>query len=151
MYAIYRVKEGDTLDSVASNYGVTVDELVNINGGVSDYVIKPGDYIVVPNKTAENMYFKRYVIQNGDTIYDIARRLNVSPSSLLRLNGLENEDIIYPNDTIFVPKEGTMFYITGMDETLNDVSRRMNVSPNDLASQNGTIYLTNDQLIVYKN
>lgn len=151
MYAIYRVKEGDTLDSVASNYGVTVDELANINGGVSDYVIKPGDYIVVPNKTAENMYFKRYVIQNGDTIYDIARRLNVSPSSLLRLNGLENEDIIYPNDTIFVPKEGTMFYITGMDETLNDVSRRMNVSPNDLASQNGTIYLTNDQLIVYKN
>ena len=113
-------------------------------------VLNPGDYIVVPRPDNENLYFKRYIIQKGDTIYAIARQYNMNPSYLLRLNGLNENDIIYPGETIFVPREDVLFFITGSDDTLNDVIKSFNVSASEIANQNSTIYLANDQLIVYK-
>ena len=99
---------------------------------------------------SDNLYFRKYTIQNGDTIYDIARQYDVRPSYLLRLNGLNESDIIYPGETIFVPREDVSFYITGNDDTLNDVIRNLKASASEIANQNSTIYLTNDQLIIYK-
>ena len=49
-----------------------------------------------------------------------------------------------------LPRNGVSFYITEADDTLNDVTKGLNVSANELARQNGTIYLMNDQLLVYK-
>lgn len=149
MYSIYQVMEGETLEDVANKVGITMDELISING-ISNGMVKPLDYVVIPNRNNENMYFKRYTISKGDTIYSIARRYGINPSDLLRLNGLNNEDTIYPGDVIFVPKDGVSFYVTGMDDTLMDVSRKMGATPNELSNMNSTIYLTNDQLLVYK-
>jgi len=149
MYSIYQVMEGETLEDVANKVGVSLDELKSING-ITNGMIKPFDYVVIPNRNNDNMYFTRYTISKGDTMYSIARRYGVSPSDLLRLNGLNNNDTIYPGDVIFVPKDGVTFYVTGMDDTLLDVSRKMGASPNELSNMNSTIYLTNDQLLVYK-
>ena len=113
-------------------------------------LLNPGDYIVVPKVQNENPYFREYVVKKGDSIYGIARANNISPSQLLRLNGLNDTDIIYPDQKIMLPRNGVSFYITESDDTLNDVTKGLNVSANELARQNGTIYLTNDQLIVYK-
>ena len=113
-------------------------------------LLNPGDYIVVPKVQNENPYFREYTVKKGDNIYEIARVNNISPSQLLRLNGLNDTDIIYPDQKIMLPRNGVSFYITESDDTLNDVTKGLNVSANELARQNGTIYLINDQLIVYK-
>ena len=150
MYTVYQILEGETLNDIANKVGISVEELVSINGITPNSQIKGGNYVVIPNKSSDNQYFKRYTIKKGDTIYAIARNYGINPSDLLRLNGLNNDDAIYPGDNIFIPKEGVTFYITKMDDTLNEVSRKMNITPNDLARVNPTIYLTNDQLLVYK-
>lgn len=150
MYTIYQVQNGDTLASVASNFGISVNNLSSLNGIMVGSLLNPGDYIVVPKVQNENPYFKEYVVKKGDSIYGIARANNISPSQLLRLNGLNDTDIIYPDQKIMLPRNGVSFYITESDDTLNDVTKGLNVSANELARQNGTIYLTNDQLIVYK-
>ena len=150
MYTIYQVQNGDTLASVASNFGISVNNLSSLNGIMVGSLLNPGDYIVVPKAQNENPYFREYVVKKGDSIYGIARANNISPSQLLRLNGLNDTDIIYPDQKIMLPRNGVSFYITESDDTLNDVTKGLNVSANELARQNGTIYLTNDQLIVYK-
>ena len=150
MYTIYQVQNGDTLASVASNFGISVNNLSSLNGIMVGSLLNPGDYIVVPKVQSENPYFREYVVKKGDSIYGIARANNISPSQLLRLNGLNDTDIIYPDQKIMLPRNGVSFYITEADDTLNDVTKGLNVSANELARQNGTIYLTNDQLIVYK-
>ena len=150
MYTIYQVQNGDTLASVASKFGISVNNLSSLNGIMVGSLLNPGDYIVVPKVQNENSYFREYVVKKGDSIYEIARANNISPSQLLRLNGLNNTDIIYPDQKIMLPRNGVKFYITENDDTLNDVTKGLNVSANDLARQNGTIYLTNDQLLVYK-
>ena len=150
MYTIYQVQNGDTLASVASNFGISVNNLSSLNGIMVGSLLNPGDYIVVPKVQNENPYFREYVVKKGDSIYGIARANNISPSQLLRLNGLNDTDIIYPDQKIMLPRNGVSFYITESDDTLNDVTKGLNVSANELARQNRTIYLTNDQLIVYK-
>lgn len=150
MYTIYQVESGDTLASIANKYGIPMNDLSSINGIMMGTNLSPDDYIVVPKMDNENLYFTRYIIKNGDTIYSIARRYNVDPKYLLRLNGLNENDTIYSGDYIFVPKEGVKFYITGMDNTLGDVTRSLGVTPDELATQNNTIYLTNDQLFVIR-
>ena len=150
MYTIYQVQNGDTLASVASKFGISVNNLSSLNGIMVGSLLNPGDYIVVPKVQNENPYFREYTVKKGDNIYEIARANNISPSQLLRLNGLNDTDIIYPDQKIMLPRNGVSFYITESDDTLNDVTKGLNVSANELARQNGTIYLTNDQLIVYK-
>lgn len=150
MYTIYQIQNGDNLLSVASKFGMQVDELANLNGLMMDEVLNPGEYIVVPKLDNENLYFKKYTIKKGDTIYGIAREKGVDKNYLLRLNGLNENDTIYEGETIFVPRDDVSFYITGMDDTLNDVIKNLNASADEIVSQNNVIYLTNDQLIVYK-
>lgn len=150
MYTIYQVQNGDTLASVASKFGISVNNLSSLNGIMVGSLLNPGDYIVVPKVQSENPYFREYIVKKGDNIYEIARVNNISPSQLLRLNGLNDTDIIYPDQKIMLPRTGVSFYITEADDTLNDVTKGLNVSANELARQNGTIYLMNDQLLVYK-
>ena len=150
MYTIYKVESGDTLVSMANMYGIPVNELSSINGIMMGTNLSPGDYIVVPKRDNENMYFTKYNIKDGDTIYGIARRYNTNPSYLLRLNGLNENDTIYSGDSIFVPRDGVRFYITGIDNTLRDVLNGLGATADELLNQNNTIYLTNDQLFVYR-
>ena len=150
MYTIYQVQNGDTLASVASKFGISLDMLSSLNGIMVGSVLNPGDYIVVPRMQVENPYFMEYTVKKGDNIYEIAKKYNIDSSELLRLNGLNDTDIIYPNQIIMIPKNEVRFYITKPDDTLNKVTRELNVSANELARANEIIYLVNDQLLVYK-
>lgn len=149
MYKVYQVQGNDTLMSIASKLGLSVQELANLNGLMVGAVLMPGEYIIIPNSN-NNAYFENYTIKKGDTIYNIARERNLVPSQLLRLNGLNDTDVLYVGDVILLPRKGVSFYVTEQDDTLDKVSKKLNASANELARQNDTIYLTNDQLIVYK-
>lgn len=149
MYTIYQVKQGDTLASVANKFNIPVEMLSSLNGIMVGTILNPGDNIVVP-KTEDNSYFSEYSVQKGDNIYSIARMYNTNPKHLLRLNGLNETDIIYPNQIINVPKQGVTFYVTEDNDTLNNLVDFFKVSANEINNQNKTIYLTNDQLIVYR-
>ncbi len=150
MYSIYQVQSGDTLASVASKFGSSISDLSRLNGIMVGSILVPGEYIVVPKRQMENPYFVNYVVKKGDNIYDIAKKSNINPGQLLRLNGLNETDIIYPDQIILLPRSGVSFYVTENDDTLNNVTNTLKASADELARQNKTIYLMNDQLIVYK-
>lgn len=147
MYRIYEVQNGDTLASVASNLGVTPDVLATLNGLNISAILTPGDRIVVPGG---DTLFDKYIVKKGDTVYEVARKYNVDPNQLLKLNGLNADDYIYPNSELVVPRSGTMFYVTGDGDTLSGVIQTFKVPADNLVKQNKTIYLVPDQLIVYK-
>ena len=47
---IYEAKEGDTLSSIARQYGVTVDDLMKTNSFDREPVIQSGQLLRIPNK-----------------------------------------------------------------------------------------------------
>lgn len=48
-----------------------------------------------------------YTLKSGEFPYCIARRFDVDPDALLRLNGLASGTIFYPNRTLQIPQSGS--------------------------------------------
>ena len=91
----------------------TIDELANevIQGlwgnGEERYerLTQAGyDYYAVQNRVNEILSGNQeyYTIQSGDTLSEIAERFNTTVDELVRLNNIENPDLIYAGDTIRV-------------------------------------------------
>lgn len=147
MYKIYQIEYGDTLDIIAQKTNTTVDNLKKLNG-LDESDIMAGNLIIVPNNT--NELFETYLVQNGDTVYSIARMYNINPDTLLKLNGLNEDDYIYTGSEITIPKENVDIYITEYNDTVNDVLNNLGVDITTLTRENNKIYVLEDQLMVHK-
>ncbi|MCI6266133.1 MAG: LysM peptidoglycan-binding domain-containing protein [Erysipelotrichaceae bacterium] len=148
MYEIYTVKEQDTLDKIAEEYGTTVGVLVQIKGFGQDDVLLPGNRIVVP--VMRKQPYQYYTVKKGDNMYEIAKKNNIDYHLLLQLNGLDKDDYIYPNQTIMLPSKGLKVYLTQNDDTLDSILNKMNVSLDELMKENNKIYLRPEQILIFR-
>lgn len=148
MFDSYEIKKGDTLESISKKYNVSREYLIDINNlyYVDDF--REGRELIVPKVT--DVYFNTYKVEKGDNLYQIARRYNVNPSLLSALNGIKDDEYIYPNQEILIPKNGYSYYITAEGDTLDMVKKAFNTSYDRLLDENKTIYLLPEQLIVLK-
>lgn len=149
MFKIYRIMPGDTLESISRKTGINLDELKRINGIMGNPTLIPGTNLIIPNREEET--YITYMVKAGDTIYDIARRNNIDRRILLLINGLDEEDYIYPNEEILIPKEGVGLYLTQEGDTITSIGENMSINLDDMLKMNDTIFLTPNQVIVYKN
>jgi len=99
--AIYRVKRGDTLGSIAQRHRTTVAALKRLNGLRSD-AIHPGDRLTTSSPGADQEAAPVvYRVKRGDTLGSIAQRHRTTVVSLKRLNGLRS-DAIHPGDRLTI-------------------------------------------------
>lgn len=148
MYEIYTVKEQDTLDKIANQYNTTVGVLAQINGFEQEYVLLPGNKIIVP--VTRKQPYQYYTVKKGDNMYEIAKKNNIDYNLLLQLNGLEKDDYIYPNQTIMLPNNGLDLYLTQNNDTLGEVLKKFNVSVDELIKENDKIYLLPNQILIFR-
>ena len=146
MYDTYIIDQNDTINTISSKFNTSPEIIYQLNGYVTDII--PGKPLVVPRVTSN--YFDYYTIEKGDTLYKIATDNNIDPNLLAQLNGINKTDYIYPNQTLLIPKAGSILYITAVGDTLSEIAKGLNVSIDKLISQNDNIYLQPEQLIVYK-
>ena len=109
---------------------------------------KEGRELIVPK--IEDVYFNKYKVEKGDTLYQISKRFNINPSLLSSLNGIDEKDYIYPGQEILVPKNGYSYYVTAEGDTLNMVKDIFDEPVDVLLNSNKSIYLLPEQLIVMK-
>lgn len=149
MYDKYLIQQGDNLNSIAKKFNTKESIIMDLNNIPFPDMIREGREIIVPIKK-EN-YFDYYTIQKGDTLYGIAREYNINPELLALLNGLNNQDYIYPGQEILIPKSNYSYYVTAEGDTISTVSTKFNLEPSEVIRTNETIYLLPGQLIVKKN
>ena len=146
MYDTYIIEKNDTIGSISSKFNTSPEVLYQLNGYMLNLV--PGNTLVVPRNS--NELFDYYTVKNGDSLYKIAKENNIDADLLSQLNGINKTDYIYPNQTLLIPKSGSILYITAIGDTLSEVAKGFNVGIDKLISQNDNIYLQPEQLIVYK-
>jgi LysM repeat protein len=94
----YEIKYGDTLSEIAVRYGTSVDRLMALNPQIRNPdLIYAGDSLNLPPA-------RSYTVQYGDTLSGIANRFGVSVDDLAQANGISNPNLIYPNDTLVIPR-----------------------------------------------
>ena len=147
MYDIYTVNNNETIYSIAKKLNINPNLLSSINNNIIN--ITPGMTLLIPKK--DNEYFNYYKVNQGDTLFNIAKKYNVSVNMLSMLNGLNNEDYIYQNQIIMLPKENVRIYITAEGDTLQNIIKGINADASKFLMENPNLYLLPEQLIIYKN
>ena len=148
MFFKYEIKNGDSLNKIASRYHTTKEFIKNINNIYFEDKLRVGSEIIVPSN--EVIYFDKYLVNNGDTLYKIASKVNSNPSLIANINGINMDDYIYPGNMLLVPKKNFKYYITKEVDTLNTVSDVLGDSLENILSNNTTIYLLPHQIMVLK-
>jgi hypothetical protein len=54
-YIYHKIEQGDTLQSIAKQYGVASMRLVKLNGGITNAGLKPGSYIIIGQIQSDTM------------------------------------------------------------------------------------------------
>lgn len=112
---LYCVQKGDCLSTIAARFGITVQELIEMNTLQSD-LLKPGDMLAVGQisgspstasvTTAATLETTEYTVQNGDCLSGVAASTGNTIAELITLNQLEN-DLIYPGQKLMVSMTGS--------------------------------------------
>ncbi len=144
MYGIYQVTSRDTLDSIAREVGISKEELKKLNGIVMDMDLQPGSFLIVPKY--DNSY-EKYIVKKGDNMYAIAKKHGVDYLSLLKLNGLDDGDFIYPEEVILIPR-GKKAYVTE-EETIRSISEKVGVPITELLMNNPDLVVLENQVVRY--
>jgi len=148
MFESYILNKGENLMDVAQKYNTTIKVIQDLNNLYYLDDLREGMEIVVPKESKD--YFNYYVVEKGDSLYAIARKYNINPELLANINGLNEDDYIYPNQQILIPKSGYSYYITAEGDTIDEVVKAFNSNREKFLNENSTIYLMAGQLLVNK-
>lgn len=101
----YQVRDGESLEQIAKRHGVTPRTLRDLNK-LSDNSVAGGQNLLVPElpgRTAEEEKrpaalaagkpARSYRVRKGDTLWSVAKRLDVSPGDLQRWNNLKGKSL----------------------------------------------------------
>ncbi len=95
------VAAGDSFESIANKYGVTLRELVAAN----PQLLKIGDKLTVPVpvEVPSAPPKQTYTVQRGDTLYAIAIKFGTTVPALVAENNIANPNVIQAGQVLTIP------------------------------------------------
>jgi LysM repeat protein len=118
--AIHVVQAGETLSGIARLYGTTVDAIVQANDlGSAEAIIEEGQELLIPSApppapTVEGTVAptsppsstvgqRIHVVQQGETLSEIAAMYGVTADEIAQANGLDNPNAISVGQALVIP------------------------------------------------
>ncbi|UWX98235.1 LysM peptidoglycan-binding domain-containing protein [Arthrobacter zhaoxinii] len=158
--ATHRIVSGDTVSSIAAQYGLSVADLLRVNNLQPTSLIFAGDELRLGGSSAPASAAAAapsagtYTVVSGDTLGAIAARHGVSLSSILAANGLSLTSVIYPGQSIRIdgkapsatpaaPEQGQTApaagasYTVAAGDTLGAIAAKHGVSLSGVLASNG--------------
>ncbi len=99
----YTVQKGDSLWSIATKYGITVDELKSLNN-LSSNTIHVGQNLKVKSESEKPVEdYLVYTVKSGDSLWKIASKYDTTVATLKSINNLKSDNLTI-NQQLLVPK-----------------------------------------------
>jgi membrane-bound lytic murein transglycosylase D len=110
----YRVRKGETLAAIARSRGISTETLASLNRLAPGQALSRGQVLRLPEPAPIGQVavaaaappkpelMEVYVVQRGDSLSEIARRVGISEAELLRLNSLRDRDHLYEGQQLRV-------------------------------------------------
>ena len=92
---IYTIKKGDSLYNIAKKYNTTVKDIIDLNN-LKTTNLSIGQQIRIPEKYNEEVTIPTYInytVVKGDTLYNIAKKFNVSVDEIINDNNIKNNNL----------------------------------------------------------
>lgn len=135
-YVVYTVKRNDSLWNIANSYGVSVNDIVDYNN-LGTTVLQIGQQLLIPN--LNNSFIDSgviYVVKNGDSLWSIGKKYNVSVNDLKSANNL-NSNMLSIGQQLIIPKSSDyQTYTVKSGDSLWKIAQNYDVNVNDLIKLN---------------
>ncbi|WP_242973034.1 LysM peptidoglycan-binding domain-containing protein [Anaeromicrobium sediminis] len=102
----YTVQAGDSLWKIANKFNTSIDMIKITNNLTSDF-LQVGQKLSIPNPTitetnptTDNV--ATYIVQPGDTVNSIAKKVGTSPENILKYNYMDSDELLSAGETISV-------------------------------------------------
>ena len=93
----YTVKDGESMDSIARRYGITVDQ-IRWSNGLKNADVTPGQNLMIP--TVPGIAYR---VKRGDTVESVADKCRSSVAEIIAVNDLENDRNLAVDTVILIP------------------------------------------------
>jgi LysM repeat protein len=117
----YTVQPGEHLVNIAEKFGLSADQLIQLNSLTNPNLIFSGQQLIVsPNGAPASIPAavsaapagtssgpQTYTVQPGDRLASIASQFNVSWPDIATANNLTDPNIVYVGQTLVIPAPGT--------------------------------------------
>lgn len=143
------VREGESLEAIASRYSISVAAILEANSLASAGLVHPGSQLYIPGREAPvatplpeiDAGSAWYIVRVGDTFAGIAELYGIDVAELAALNQGVNASFLVEGQALVVPAvpsppASVQTYTVRRGDTLNDIALRFNVSVAELAGAN---------------
>lgn len=93
---IYIVQPGDSLSSIATNFNISVDDLITANNITDPNLLTAGQQLVIPEIARINI---------GDTYRILIRRMQIPQDIFLRMNHIISPSELYIGDPLIIVQQ----------------------------------------------
>lgn len=106
---VHVVAWGETLFSIARQYGTTVSALCAANGIADPSRIFAGQRLLIPGSTSVAApAAATHIVQPGETLFRIALRYNTTTQALAELNGITDPSRLFAGQRLTIPGSATV-------------------------------------------
>lgn len=101
------VQPGETLNSIAADYGVDSAALASANNLTNRNLVRVGQVLVIPGITereALEARGTRHTVQTGESLSQIAQQYGVTVEQILAVNGLDDPNTIIVGQELLIPR-----------------------------------------------
>lgn len=98
MVVSYTIESGDSLSTVAAEFGITTSSILWANKLSNPDLIQPGDMLTIPPVSGV-----LHTIKAGDTVSTIAKKYRADEERIIAFNGLPADGALQAGDTVMVP------------------------------------------------
>lgn len=132
---LHQVQSNDTLATIATKYkvapGAITDYRPNNVTGADDLL--PNNYVmVVGGQMPLRERTEQYTVRNGDTLWSIAERFGLQPSTIVWANSLTNADVLVVGQPLVIPPLNGVIYRAASGDTLATVADRYSAKASDI-------------------
>ncbi|MCM1053315.1 MAG: LysM peptidoglycan-binding domain-containing protein [Ruminococcus sp.] len=134
----YTIKKGDTLYTIARNYGITVNDLKNANN-LANNNLTIGQTLIIPTTTNTSSPNESiYIVKAGDSLYKIANMYNMTVNELKSLNNLSSNLLNIGQKLKVLDNEENEVntYIVVSGDSLYSIARKFNTTVDALKNAN---------------
>ena len=140
----YVVMPGDSLYSIANKYGMTVNELKELNN-LNSNILSIGQNLQVKYSEGTDLV-NFYEVKKGDTLYGIALMNNISVNDLMSYNNLTSS-FLQIGQVLKIPNKTSVYTVVAGD-TLYSIAKNNNMTVEEIKSLNN---LDNNILYIGQN
>lgn len=128
---VHRVKDGESIYTIAGDYGVRVEEVISLNNLRFPEKIYQKQVLIIP----DNNWPGVYRVQPGETLNYISQQLRIPVNILSDYNNLEPGDYLQVYQVLNIPYRFIYprNYVIRRGDTLYTIARDFNLSATEIA------------------